>query len=73
MNHEKWPPIEEVENLRWTNNHTQYDSISHGFCNAQDTCKDCNWKIRMLCRVRSLADKIKVRIIKRHYGIKKGW
>ena len=73
MKNKKWPPIEEVENLRWTNNHTQYHSIAFGFCHAQGSCEDCDWRIRMLCGIKRLIDEIRTKIIKRHYGIKKGW
>ena len=69
----KYPPIDEVENLRWTDNHTQVHSIGYGFCEAQNSCDDCDIRIRLLCKARKLIDEIRVGIIKRHYGIKKGW
>ena len=69
----KYPPIEEVENMRWSDNHTQFHSIGYGFCKAQDSCENCNIRIRLLCKVRNWVDEIRVSIIKRHYGIKKGW
>ncbi len=73
MKQSKYPPIEEVENMRWTDNHTKYHSIDYGFCKAQACCDDCTLKIRLLCKVSDWIRKIRVSIIKRHYGIKKGW
>lgn len=73
MSKTKWPTKEEVELLRWTNGHTQYHSFNYGFCRAQDCCEECNQRVRVLCRLKELIEKIKWQIIKRHYGIKKGW
>ena len=73
MKQKKYPPIEEVENLRWSNDHTQYHSLAHGFCKAQDCCENCDTRIRLLCKVRNWIDEIRVSVIKRHYNIKKGW
>ena len=42
-----WPPLEEVENLRWANNHTQYRSTTYGFCEAQDCCEVCDSRMRI--------------------------
>ena len=69
----KWPLIDEVQNLRWTNNHTQLHSIGYGFCEAQDCCEECDKRLQMLCRIRNLIDKVRVKIILKHYGIKDGW
>lgn len=68
-----WPPLEEVENLRWSNNHTVHRSIIYGFCDAQDSCEVCDSRIRILCKAMCWIDWIRLRIIKRHYRIKKGW
>ena len=68
-----WPPLEEVENLRWANNHTEYRSTTYGFCEAQDCCEVCDSRMRMLCKAKRLIDRIRLRIIKRHYGIKNRW
>lgn len=73
MKQSKYPPIEEVENMRWTDNHTKYHSLQYGFCEAHDCCENCDLRIRLLCKVKFLMNKIIVGIIKRHYGIKKGW
>lgn len=68
-----WPPLEEVENLRWANNHTKYKSITYGFCEAQDCCEVCDSRIRTLCKAKRWIDKLRLKIIKRHYKIKNGW
>ena len=68
-----WPALEEIENLRWSNNHTEYRSITYGFCEAQDCCEVCDSRMRMLCKVKRWLDKIRLIIIKWHYGIKRGW
>ena len=68
-----WPPLEEVENLRWTNNHTEYKSITYSFCKAQDCCEVCDSRIRILCKTKRWIDRLRLKIIKRHYKIKNGW
>lgn len=68
-----WPLLEEVENLRWTNNHTQYKSTTYGFCEAQDCCEVCDGRIRILCKAKCWIDRIRLRIINQHYGIKNRW
>ena len=73
MNKDKWPMLEEIEHLRWENSHTQYRSLIYGFCKAQDCCDNCDQKMRMLCKVKRWIDELRLIIIKRHYGIKKGW
>ena len=65
-----WPQKDEIENMRWTNNHSQYHSFAFGFCNAQDCCENCDARIRVLCRAKRWIDDIKSNIIKRHYGVK---
>ena len=72
MKSTNWPPIEEVEHLRWSNNRTQYHSIAYGFCEAQDSCEQCDYRMRLLCSIKKWIDKIRVKIIKRHYGVN-GW
>ena len=73
MSKTKWPTKEEVEHFRWTNDHSQYHSFVYGFCEAQECCEECEPRIRALCKLITLIDKIKWQIIKRHYGIEKGW
>ena len=73
MANKKWPPMQEVEVSRWTNNGQQYHSIGYGFCHAQDSCENCALRIRLICKFRRWLDDIRVSIIKRHYGLKKGW
>ena len=68
-----WPLLEEVENLRWANNHTEYRSTTYGFCEAQDCCEVCDSRMRILCKAKCLIDRIRLRIIKQHYGIKNRW
>ena len=68
-----WPPLAEVESLRWANNHTQYKSATYGFCEAQDCCEVCDSRIRMLCKTKCLIDRLRLRIIKKHYKIKNWW
>ena len=70
MNKAKWPPLEEVEHLRWSDNHSKCHSISYGFCEAQYCCEVCDYKIRMLCKLKRWIDKIRLKIITRHYGVK---
>lgn len=73
MADKNWPHLDEVESLRWTNNHTQYRSIAYGFCEAQDCCERCDSRLRILCKIKRRIDDMRVKIINRHYGIKKGW
>ena len=68
-----WPPLEEIESSRWANNHTEYKSITYGFCESQDCCEICDRRMRILCKAKCWVDRIRLRIIKRHYGIKNGW
>lgn len=68
-----WPPLEEVESSRWANNHTEYRSTTYGFCESQDCCEVCDSRMRMLCKAQRWIDRIRLRIIKRHYGIKNVW
>ena len=72
MNKTKWPPKEECENLRWTNNHTRFHSFAYGFCEAQDCCEECDFKIRLLCKIKRWIEEIKGNIIKHHYKLDKG-
>ena len=72
MNKPNWPSKDEVEHFRWTNNHSNYHSFGYGFCEAQDSCDLCDYRIRVLCRMRTWIIEIRDKIIRKHYGVK-GW
>ena len=70
MNKPNWPPKDEVEHFRWTNDHTQYHSFGFGFCEAQDCCEQCDYKIRILCKIKTKITKVRDKIIKKYYKVK---